>query len=156
VPALAGIGAPVWSPDARGGGVGLSLATTPEELVRAVVWGFAAQIATLAEAMKDDLGQPLNTLRVDGGLSRSATLMQAQADPAQLPVERYPMADATALGVAALARLGRGAAHSPAEAVGSGSQRPSSSRRSAPTRPTGASFASTPPSALVDRAHHEA
>ena len=68
--------------------------------------------------MRDDLGRALAALRVDGGLSRSETLMQAQADLLQIPVERYPMADATALGVAALARLGAGAAGSPAEAVG--------------------------------------
>ena len=118
VPALAGLGAPAWSPDTRGGWVGLSLATSREELVRAVAWGLAAQVATLAGAMRDDLGRALAALRVDGGLSRSETLMQAQADLLQIPVERYPMADATALGVAALARLGAGAAGSPAEAVG--------------------------------------
>lgn len=119
VPALAGLGAPFWSPDARGAWVGLSLATTRDELVRAVAWGLAAQIAALATAMQDDLGRPLEALRVDGGLSRSRMLMQAQADLLQMPVERYPMADATALGVGALARLGCGAAASPSEAVGS-------------------------------------
>lgn len=119
VPALAGLGAPMWSPEARGGWVGLSLASTREDLVRAVARGLASQVAVLAEAVHDDLGRPLEALRVDGGLSRSATLMQAQADLLQVPVERYPLADATALGVAALARLGAGAATSPAEAVGS-------------------------------------
>ena len=118
VPALAGLGAPAWSPDARGGWVGLSLATSREELVRAVAWGLAAQVTTLADAMQDDLGRSLAALRVDGGLSRSSMLMRAQADLLQIPVERYPMADATALGVAALARLGCGVADSPADAVG--------------------------------------
>jgi glycerol kinase len=55
---------------------------------------------------------------VDGGLTRSAALMQAQADLLQAPVELYPSADATALGAGALARLGAGAAAGPAEAVG--------------------------------------
>lgn len=118
VPGLAGLGAPLWSPDARGGWVGLSLATTRDDLVRAVAWGLAAQVAVLAEAMRADLGRPLAALRVDGGLSRSSMLMQAQADLMQVPVERYPMADATALGVAALARLGVGDADSPNDAVG--------------------------------------
>jgi glycerol kinase len=68
--------------------------------------------------MGDDLGRPLERLRVDGGLSRSAALMQAQADLLRVPVERYPSPDATALGVAALARLGTGAAASVREAVG--------------------------------------
>ena len=118
VPALAGLGAPFWAPEARGGWVGLSLATRRADLVRAVAHGIAAQVATLGRAIGDDLGRPLERLRVDGGLSRSAVLMQAQADLLQVPVERYPSADATALGVAAFARLGAGAATTPAEAVG--------------------------------------
>jgi glycerol kinase len=119
VPSLAGLGAPFWAPEARGAWLGLSLATRREDLVRAVVWGIAAQIATLAQAMGGDVGRRLERLRVDGGLTRSATLMQAQADLLQAPVELYPSADATALGVGALARLGAGAAGSPAQAVGS-------------------------------------
>jgi glycerol kinase len=104
--------------DARGGWVGLSLATRREDLVRAVAFGIAAQVAVLGRAIADDLGRPLERLRVDGGLSRSAVLMQAQADLLQVPVERYPSADATALGVGAFARLGAGGAATPAEAVG--------------------------------------
>lgn len=118
VPSLAGLGAPFWAPEARGGWVGLSLATRREDLVRAVAHGIAAQVATLGRAIADDLGRPLERLRVDGGLSRSAVLMQAQADLLQVPVERYPSADATALGVGAFARLGAGGADSPAAAVG--------------------------------------
>lgn len=118
VPALAGLGAPHWAPEARGGWLGLSLASRREDLVRAVIWGIAAQIAALATAMAADAGRPLERLRVDGGLSCSATLLQAQADLLQIPVERYPSPDATALGIAALARIGAGAAQSPAEAVG--------------------------------------
>jgi glycerol kinase len=52
-----------------------------------------------------DLGQPLTRLRVDGGLTRSAVLMQAQADLARIPVEVYPSSHATPLGAAACARL---------------------------------------------------
>jgi glycerol kinase len=118
VPSLAGLGAPFWAPDARGGWLGLSLATRREDLVRAVVWGIAAQVASLAQAMGTDMGRPLERLRVDGGLTRSAALMQAQADLLRAPVERYPSADATALGVGALARFGAGEASSPEEAVG--------------------------------------
>ena len=118
VPSLAGLGAPFWAPEARGGWLGLSLATRREDLVRAVITGIAAQVASLARAMGDDMGRPLERLRVDGGLTRSAALMQAQADLLQAPVERYPSADATALGVGALARLGSGVAETPQEAVG--------------------------------------
>lgn len=118
VPALAGLAAPFWAPQARGGWVGLSLATDRDDLVRAVVWGIAAQVASLAAAIGDDLGKPLERLRVDGGLARSSMLMQAQADLLQAPVERYPSPDATALGAGALARLGIGDSASPHEAVG--------------------------------------
>jgi glycerol kinase len=118
VPSLAGLGAPFWAPDARGGWLGLSLATSRDDLVRAVLWGIAAQVASLARAMGDDMGRPLARLRVDGGLTRSKALMQAQADLLQAPVERYPSADATALGAGALARLGRGVLSTPQEAVG--------------------------------------
>lgn len=118
IPALAGLGAPFWAPEARGAWVGLSLATSREDLVWAVVCGIAAQVAALAQAMAADLGQPLARLRVDGGLTRSRSLLQAQADLLQLPVEVYPSADATALGVAAVARLGAGGAVTTADAVG--------------------------------------
>jgi glycerol kinase len=118
VPALAGLGAPLWAPEARGAWLGLSLATRRDDLVAAVVWGIAAQIATLARAMGDDAGRPLERLRVDGGLTRSSTLMQAQADLLQMPIELYPSTDATALGAGALARLGAGGASTPAQAVG--------------------------------------
>jgi glycerol kinase len=118
VPSLTGLGAPFWAPEARGGWLGLSLATSRDDLVRAVIWGIAAQVTSLAKAMGGDIGRPLERLRVDGGLTRSAALMQAQADLLRAPVELYPSADATALGVGALARLGSGAAETPGEAVG--------------------------------------
>ena len=118
VPSLAGLGAPFWAPEARGGWLGLSLATSREDLVGALIWGIAAQVASLAKAMEGDIEQPLERLRVDGGLTRSSALMQAQADLLQAPVEVYPSPDATALGVGALARLGSGEAKTPADAVG--------------------------------------
>ncbi|MFF9087668.1 FGGY family carbohydrate kinase [Streptomyces sp. NPDC014991] len=106
VPALAGLAAPWWRGDARGSLTGLGLDTTPGHLVRALCEGIAAQVAELAEAAATDLGTPLDTLRVDGGLTRSALLMQTQADLLQRPVEVSALPDATALGAAALARLG--------------------------------------------------
>jgi len=118
VPALAGLAAPFWRPAARGTFVGLSLATERSHLIRALIDGVAAQVTWLARAIGADLGRPLTRLRADGGLTRSRVLMQAQADLLQRPVEIYPSPHATALGVAALARLGIGAAQHPADAVG--------------------------------------
>ncbi|MFF2197442.1 FGGY family carbohydrate kinase [Streptomyces sp. NPDC058157] len=106
VPALAGLAAPWWRGDLRGSVTGLGLGTTAGHLVHALCDGIAAQVAELADAAATDLGAPLTTLRVDGGLTRSALLMQAQADLLGIPVEVSALPDATALGVGAVARLG--------------------------------------------------
>ena len=118
VPALAGVGAPDWAPDARGLLAGLLLGTTRGHIARAVAEGIAASVAVLVSAAVADLGRELTSLRVDGGLTRSRLLMQAQADLLQVPVLVCRSADATALGMAALARLGLGDAASAAEALG--------------------------------------
>ena len=118
VPALAGLGAPFWSPAARASLTGMSLDTDRSSIVRAVLEGIAANVAVLAGAAAQDLGQPIGRLRADGGLTRSQVLMQAQADLLQTPVDVYQLPDATALGVAALARLALGDAADAAAAVG--------------------------------------
>jgi glycerol kinase len=105
VPALAGLAAPWWRPDATASFTGITLATRPEHLVIAVLEGIAAQVAEVTDVIASDLGGTLRSLRVDGGLTRSRTLMQAVANLTQLPVELYPSAHATALGAAALARM---------------------------------------------------
>jgi glycerol kinase len=118
LPSLAGLGAPHWQPAARGAFLGLSLGTTRAHLIRAVIDGLAASVALLAGSVATDLGGPLTVLRADGGLTRSRLLMQAQADLLQVPVEVCHTPDATALGVAALARIGMGQAAGVEEAVG--------------------------------------
>lgn len=127
VPALAGLAAPWWRGDLRGSLTGLGLDTTPGHLVRALCEGIAAQVAELADAAEADLrsvpgrgrapGAPLPALRVDGGLTRSALLLQTQADLLQRPVEVAELPDATALGAAALARLGTDPALTPADVL---------------------------------------
>ncbi|MEU1329166.1 FGGY family carbohydrate kinase [Streptomyces sp. NPDC005865] len=117
VPALAGLAAPWWRGDVRGSLTGLGLDTTPGHLVRALCEGIGAQVAALAEAVAADLGEPLTSLRVDGGLTRSALLMQTQADLLQLPVEVSALPDVTALGAAAVARIGLDPSLAVADAV---------------------------------------
>ncbi|MER6950165.1 FGGY family carbohydrate kinase [Nonomuraea sp. NPDC000554] len=104
VPALAGLAAPWWRPDAKAAFTGMTLSTGPHHLVLAVLQGIAAQVATLGELVTGDLGQPLTRLRADGGLTRSRVLMQAVADLAQVPIDVYPSQHATPLGAVALAR----------------------------------------------------
>ena len=105
VPALAGLAAPWWEPHATASFTGMTLSSGRGQLVRALLEGVAAQVAGLTKLVATDLGSPLTRLRVDGGLTRSETLMQAQADLAQLPVDVYPSAHASPLGAAACARL---------------------------------------------------
>jgi glycerol kinase len=83
-----------------------------------VLEGVAAQVAWVMRSVAGDLGEPLSVLRVDGGLTRSAVLMQAQADLAQTSIELYPAGHATALGAAATARLALDPSLSVTDAVG--------------------------------------
>ena len=118
VPALAGLAGPWWDAQATASFTGMTLSSGRGHLVRALLEGIAAQVAALAELVADDLGQPLTRLRVDGGLTRSAVLMQAQADLGRIPVEVYPSAHATPLGAAACARLALDPTLSLSEVVG--------------------------------------
>ena len=118
VPALAGLAAPWWRSDATASFAGLTLATSRADLVAAVLRGVAATVVDLLDVVSTDLGSPVTRLRVDGGLTRSRTLMQAQADLAQAPVDVYPYADATALGAAAAAVIGLDPSREVAEVVG--------------------------------------
>lgn len=118
VPALAGLAAPWWDSAAAASFTGMTLASGRGQLVRALLEGIAAQVAALADLVATDLAQPLTRLRVDGGLTQSAVLMQAQADLARIPVDIYPSLHATALGAAACARLALDPNLEVAEAVG--------------------------------------
>lgn len=112
VPALAGLGAPHWDPDARGLLCGLTRDTKLAHVCRAVLDGIAYQIADLVLAMNADAGSegsaPLARLRVDGGAAANALLMQFQADLLGVPVDRPANVETTALGAAYLAGLGAG------------------------------------------------
>ncbi len=109
VPALAGLGAPHWDPDARGIIAGLTRGTTRGHIARATLEGIAFSVADLARAMAADMGSPVARLRVDGGASENALLMQFQADLLDVRVERPAHVETTALGAAYLAGLAVGA-----------------------------------------------
>lgn len=108
VPALAGLGAPHWRPDARGALLGLTRGCGAGHVARAVLEGVAMQVADLAGAMAADLGRPLAELRVDGGASANDLMMQFQADVLGVPVVRPQNLDTTAMGAASLAGIGVG------------------------------------------------
>ncbi len=104
-PSFAGLAAPWWRPDAGAFLTGMRLATGKAQIIRAVLEGISAQVAEFVELVQTQLGAPLQRLKVDGGLTRSRVMMQIQSDLLQVPVETYPSAHATALGVAAALRV---------------------------------------------------
>jgi glycerol kinase len=108
VPALAGLGAPHWRQEARGLIAGIDRGVTRAHLARAALEGVAFEIYDLAQAMAQDIGKPVPTFRVDGGMCANDLLMQFQSDLLQTPIDRPRMIETTALGAALLAGLGTG------------------------------------------------
>jgi glycerol kinase len=108
VPALTGLGSPHWDPHARGTIVGLTRGSTRAHLARATLEAIAYQTHDAVRAMEDSSGQVLAELRVDGGATANAWLMQFQADILGVPVVLAETAETTALGVAYLAGIGIG------------------------------------------------
>jgi len=108
VPAFTGLGAPHWDPYARGAIIGITRDTSAAHIARAALEGVAYQVADLIDAMHADTGKRLKELRVDGGASHSAFMMQFQADLLQIPVVRPAVTETTALGAAYLAGLAVG------------------------------------------------
>jgi len=108
VPALAGLGAPHWRPDARGLFAGIDRSTTRGHLARAVLEGIALQIQDLAEAMRLDSGKVIPAFKVDGGAVKNDLLMQYQSDILATNVVRPKNVETTSLGAAFLGGLGVG------------------------------------------------
>ncbi len=108
VPALSGLGAPHWRPEARGLVAGLSRDTNVGHLARAVLEGIAFEVNDLAAAMSADAGRAMPAFKVDGGACANDLLMQFQADLLDVPVVRPRMIETTAFGAAFLAGLAVG------------------------------------------------
>ncbi|MFM1843807.1 MAG: Glycerol kinase, partial [Cyanobacteriota bacterium] len=100
VPALSGLGAPHWDMSACGAFLGISGGTGKAHLVRAVLEAIAFQAREVVAAINQDVGTPIQTLKVDGGACNNDFLMQFQADVLGIPVERPAVLDATAQGAA--------------------------------------------------------
>jgi glycerol kinase len=108
VPALVGLGAPRWNPDARGIITGITRGTTAAHLARATLEGIAFQVRDVVEAMRQDLQSEVAFLRVDGGAAGNDLLLQFQADVLQVEIHRPKILETTALGAALLAGLAAG------------------------------------------------
>ena len=107
VPALAGLGAPHWRPEARGVIAGLSFGSGPAQIARAALEAMAHQTSDLAAAFAADCA-PWHTLRIDGGMSANDWMAQDLADVLDLEVERPAFVETTALGAALCAAVGAG------------------------------------------------
>ncbi len=108
VPALLGLGTPVWDFGARGTFLGLTRGSGRPELVRAVLEGVAHRGADLLEAAESDSGLAVDALRIDGGMAANEVFTQALADACGRPVEIAPVVEATTLGAAYLAGMAVG------------------------------------------------
>ena len=108
VPALTGLGAPHWNPDAKGTILGITRGTTKHHLARATLDAIAFQVRDLVTAISADTNVEPKGLRVDGGAARNNLLMQLQANCLGVPVIRGKDLESTALGAAFLAGLGVG------------------------------------------------
>ena len=108
VPALTGLGAPFWDPEARGLLIGLTRGCGRAHVARAVEEAISFQTRAVVEAMRRDTGLTPAELKVDGGVTGDEFLMQLQADTLGVPVACANMPETTAFGAAALAGVGIG------------------------------------------------
>lgn len=115
VPALTGLGAPHWAPQARGTLTGLTRGTERGHIARATLDAMALQNADILRAMETDLGKRMKPLRVDGGAAANNLLMQIQSDVLGRRLIRPAVIETTVAGACYLAGLGVGLWQSPAE-----------------------------------------
>ena len=108
VPALAGLGAPFWDPEARGSFLGITRGTERGHFARATYEALAFQVRALIDAFKAAGGPSLAELKTDGGAATSNLLLQTQADVLVTAVSRPGNLDTTGLGAAFLAGIGAG------------------------------------------------
>ncbi|MDF2878011.1 MAG: glycerol kinase [Clostridia bacterium] len=103
VPAFVGLGAPYWDMYARGSIFGMTRGTNRNHIIRASLEAIGYQSRDVIEAMIEDVGAGINSMKVDGGASKNNFLMQFQADIIGTKVVRPVVIETTALGAAYLA-----------------------------------------------------
>jgi xylulokinase len=137
IPHLSGAGPPWRTDQARSGSAfGLTLATTPLDLVRATMEGIACELRFAITAMRE-AATPVRLARASGGGSKSGWWMQLKADLLGIPVEVPEHSEPGTLGAALLAGVGIGAYASLAEAA----ERVSVAHRYQPSAERAAAFA---------------
>ncbi|CAH0402141.1 unnamed protein product [Chilo suppressalis] len=106
VPAFSGLYAPYWRQDARGVICGITEDTNSNHIAKAALEAVCYQVKDILDAMNDDCGIPLQLLKVDGGMTANALVMQMQADLIGINVIRAGFTESTALGAALVAYWG--------------------------------------------------
>jgi glycerol kinase len=108
LPALSGVGAPWWEPDARVVIAGLSPASRRANVARAAIDAIAHRTADVVEGMSAAMTDLAAPLRVDGGLTASRLLVERLADLLGRRIDVAAASESTALGVALMAAIGAG------------------------------------------------
>ncbi len=108
VPALSGLGAPYWDPEATGTIIGITRGTQKGHIARAALESIALRTRDIIVEMEKDAATTFKSLKVDGGASKNNLLMQIQADLLTTEVVRPQTTEITALGAAFFAGLAIG------------------------------------------------
>ena len=108
IPALSGLGAPYWNPNATGTIFGLTRDSNKSHIARAALEAIALRSREIILEMQKDAGFEFGELKVDGGASKNDLLMQVQANLLNKDVVRSKSPESTALGAAFFAGLSVG------------------------------------------------
>ena len=108
VPALTGLGAPYWNPNARGTFFGITRNTSKEDIIKATLDSLSFQTYELIECMEKDSKTKISEIRVDGGMVKNNSFLQSLANISQIKIIRPSNVETTSLGVAYLAAIQSG------------------------------------------------
>ena len=108
IPALSGLGAPYWNPNATGTIFGLTRDSNKSHIARAALEAIALRSREIIIEMQKDAGFEFAELKVDGGACKNNLLMQIQANLLDKDVVRSKSPESTALGAAFFAGLSVG------------------------------------------------
>ena len=108
IPALSGLGAPYWNPNATGAIFGITRGTKKGHIARAALEAIALRSRDIIIEMQKDAEANFSSLKVDGGASTNNLLMQIQSNLLDKKVIRPKTTETTALGAAFFAGLASG------------------------------------------------
>ena len=108
LPFFSGLGSPYWKPEGKAAILGLSRDSGKAEISHACLEGISLSINDLLIAMKNDSGEDIPEMRVDGGAVVNNLLMNLQATFSKTKIIRPLVIETTAYGAALAAAIGQG------------------------------------------------